>query len=409
MDFYSYKDNKKIIGSIIKFNRLNQNISQKSLSKGICVASYLSRIESGDLIPSKEITSIIFNRLGLSFNHSEEFLKKGVDTLKVFFEKLNFNEFDLTNKIFDELELQENSYITSPLVIDYFLAKLARYCSTPMREKFETSKNLLSSSFELLSPQQKFLYNFYVGVDTLNILEDKSVGKNLIEEALTFKENGHCYFWLSYAYRTENNPIKSYDCIKKALDLYVTEGNIISIMSCYEKIAEVHFMLNNYNDAISYLKISLNIAEKLNNKYFIEHLNSLISWAHYRLNDYSISLDYLNNNSGLIDHRMIVPDSITESLIYFSLKDKCSLEKSIEKLKNPQSLEHLDSNLADKIYKLFSLYICDDNYLKNPMLENILIYIIDNSHKLVELKKVFTILLKEYYIYNRKYKDALFL
>ena len=317
MDFYSYKDNKKIIGSIIKFNRLNQNISQKSLSKGICVASYLSRIESGDLIPSKEITSIIFNRLGLDFNHSEEFLKKGLDTLKVFFEKLNFNEFDLTNKIFDELELQENSYITSPLVIDYFLAKLARYCSTPMREKFETSKNLLSSSFELLSPQQKFLYNFYVGVDTLNILEDKSVGKNLIEEALTFKENGHCYFWLSYAYRTENNPIKSYDCIKKALDLYVTEGNIISIMSCYEKIAEVHFMLNNYNDAISYLKISLNIAEKLNNKYFIEHLNSLISWAHYRLNDYSISLDYLNNNSGLIDHRMIVPDSITESLIYF--------------------------------------------------------------------------------------------
>lgn len=409
MDFYSYKDNKKIIGSIIKFNRLNQNISQKSLSKGICVASYLSRIESGDLIPSKEITSIIFNRLGLDFNHSEEFLKKGLDTLKVFFEKLNFNEFDLTNKIFDELELQENSYITSPLVIDYFLAKLARYCSTPMREKFETSKNLLSSSFELLSPQQKFLYNFYVGVDTLNILEDKSVGKNLIEEALTFKENGHCYFWLSYAYRTENNPIKSYDCIKKALDLYVTEGNIISIMSCYEKIAEVHFMLNNYNDAISYLKISLNIAEKLNNKYFIEHLNSLISWAHYRLNDYSISLDYLNNNSGLIDHRMIVPDSITESLIYFSLEDKYSLKKSIEKLKNPQSLEHLDSNLADKIYKLFSLYICDDNYLKNPMLENILIYIIDNSHKLVELKKVFTILLKEYYIYNRKYKDALFL
>lgn len=409
MDFYSYKDNKKIIGSIIKFNRLNQNISQKSLSKGICVASYLSRIESGDLIPSKEITSIIFNRLGLDFNHSEEFLKKGLDTLKVFFEKLNFNEFDLTNKIFDELELQENSYITSPLVIDYFLAKLARYCSTPMREKFETSKNLLSSSFELLSPQQKFLYNFYVGVDTLNILEDKSVGKNLIEEALTFKENGHCYFWLSYAYRTENNPIKSYDCIKKALDLYVTEGNIISIMSCYEKIAEVHFMLNNYNDAISYLKISLNIAEKLHNKYFIEHLNSLISWAYYRLNDYSISLDYLNNNSGLIDHRMIVPDSITESLIYFSLKDKYSLKKSIEKLKNPQSLEHLDSNLADKIYKLFSLYICDDNYLKNPMLENILIYIIDNSHKLVELKKVFTILLKEYYIYNRKYKDALFL
>lgn len=409
MDFYKYKDNKKIIGSIIKFNRINQNMSQKALSKGICVASYLSRIESGDLIPSEEVISIIFTRLGLSFNDSEEFLEKGIASLKLFFDKLHFNEFDLTNKLFNELESQENDYITSPLVIDYFLAKLARYCSTPNREKFESSKSLLHSSFELLSPQQKFLYNFYVGVDELNLSQDKSIGKNLIEQALNYKDNGHCYFWLSYAYRIENNPIKSYDCIKKALDLYVSEGNIISIMSCYEKIAEVHFMLDNYSDAIEYLKISLSIAKKLNNKYFIEHLNSIISWAYYRLKDCSTSLTYLKNNTGLVDHRMLVPDSITESLIYFSLNNKALLKNSIQKLKNAQSLEHINEDLANRIYKLFNLYIEDDDYLKNPNWENLLIYIIDNMHKLVELKKVFITLLKEYYIYNRKYKDALFL
>lgn len=85
MDFYKYKDNKKIIGSIIKLNRLNQNISQKTLSKGVCVASYLSRIENGDLIPSEEVISIIFNRLGLTFNDSKEFLEKGINRLKLFF------------------------------------------------------------------------------------------------------------------------------------------------------------------------------------------------------------------------------------------------------------------------------------------------------------------------------------
>ena len=409
MYFYKYKDNKKIIGSIIKFNRIHQNISQKALSKGICVASYLSRIENGELIPSEEVISIIFNRLGLTFNDSDEFLEKGIARLKLFFQKLHFNEFDLTNDIFNELESQENDYITSPLVIDYFLAKLARYCSTPNREKFNSSKNLLNSSFELLSPHQKFLYNFYVGVDELNLSQDKSIGKTFIEEALKYKDNGHCYFWLSYAYRTENNPIKSYDCIKKALDLYVAEGNIIIIMSCYEKIAEVHFMLDNYSDAITYLEISLSIAEKLNNKYFIEHLNSIISWAYYRLKDYSASLTYLKNNTGLVDHRMLVPDSITESLIYFSLNNKDLLKESIHKLKNAQSLAHLNEKLANIIYKLFNLYLEDDSYLKNSEWENLLIYIIDNMHKLVELKKVFITLLKEYYIYNRKYKDALFL
>ena len=35
--------------------------------------------------------------------------------------------------------------------------------------------------------------------------------------------------------------------------------------------------------------------------------------------------------------------------------------------------------------------------------------IIDNIKRLVELKKVFTTLLKDYYITNRRYKDALFL
>ena len=34
---------------------------------------------------------------------------------------------------------------------------------------------------------------------------------------------------------------------------------------------------------------------------------------------------------------------------------------------------------------------------------------INNIKKLVELKKVFTTLLKDYYITNRRYKDALFL
>lgn len=407
MNFYTYKDNKKIIGSIIKFNRIKQNISQKTLSKGICVASYLSRIENGDLTPSEEVISIIFNRLGLTFNDSDDFLEKGSKRLILFLEKLHFNEFDMTNEIFDELEKQENDYITSPLVIDYFLAKLARYCSTPNRDKFESSKNLLDSSFDLLSQQQKFLYNFYIGIDTLIISQDKSLGKKLIEEALTYKDNGHCYFWLSYAYRIEDNPIKSYDCIKKALDLYVSEGNIISIMSCYEKIAEVHFMLNNYSDAINYLKISLSIAEKINNRYFIEHLNSIIAWAYYRLTDYTTALKYLKNNTGLVDHRMLVPDSITESLIYFSLNDKCSLKKSIVKLKNAESLEHISEDLANTICKLFNIYIKDDNYLKNPLWESSLIYIIDRMYKLVELKKVFTSLLKDYYIHNRRYKDAL--
>ena len=163
----TYSNNKKIIGSIIKFNRINNNISQKQLSQGICVPSYLSRIENGELLPSEDVLSIIFNRLGLEFNDSPNFINRGTSYLKDFFNNLNLNEFDYTNKLFDILEKDEDKYLASPLIIDYLLAKLARYSSTPCRDKFENSKDMILSSFDLLSNKQKFIYNFYVAIDIL--------------------------------------------------------------------------------------------------------------------------------------------------------------------------------------------------------------------------------------------------
>lgn len=409
MSFYTDKNNKKIIGSMIKFHRNKQLISQKDLSKGICVPSYLSRIENGDLLPSEDILSLIFNALGLIFHDSEKFVNSGKEQFKLFFEKLNFNEFDLTKKIFQKIEKKEDEYITSPLILEYFLCKLARYSCTPNRDKFKNTQDMLLSSFELLSPKQKFLYNFYVGIDYLVISKDKSTGRKFIKDALSYKETGHCYFWLSYAYRLENNTIKAYDCIKRALDLYLYEGNILSIMDSYEKLAEVYFMLDNYNDAIHYLEMALNIANKINNDYFIEHLNSIISWSYYKLSNYETALKYLSYNTGLIDHRMAIPDSIIESLIYFSLENKLALKISIKKLKSVESLQHINKNLANIILKLFSFYIENENYLKSNIWEELLISIINSLNNLVELKKVFNSLLKEYYIYNRRYKDALYL
>lgn len=402
-----YKDNQKIIGSIIKLNRTKQNMSQKALAKGICVPSYLSRIENGDLLPSDDVISIIFNKLGLVFNDSEEFIKNGKQSFESFFYNLNFNEFDFTTNLFNEIELKESAFITSPLIIEYYLAKLARYCCTPVREKFEDAKNAILSAFELLSPKQRSLYDFYVGIDLLNLNGDILNGKKYLKESLSFKEKGHCYYWLSYAYRLENNAIKAYDCIKKALDLYVIEGNFISIMNSYEKIAEVYFMLDNYTDAISYLKKSLRMSEKLRNSHYIDHINSMLAWSYYRLSDYDKALKYIHSNTGVADHRIIIPDSILESLIYFTLNDKDNLKESMKKLNNPQTLEQMSEEVATVFYKLFNFYLENENYMKSHIWEGLLIYIIDSIPRFIELKKVFVNLLKQYYIHNRRYKDAL--
>ncbi|MGL4771925.1 MAG: hypothetical protein ACRC2K_00020, partial [Clostridium sp.] len=117
----------------------------------------------------------------------------------------------------------------------------------------------------------------------------------------------------------------------------------------------------------------------------------------------------LNKNTGLIDHRMIIPDSVIECLIYFTQKEKDKLKDAIEKLEAPQSLEHITKDLAHILYKFFKFYIEDPKPTKSHIWEGLLIYIIDGTTQLVELRKVFLTYLKEYYIHNRRYKDALFL
>ena len=409
MNYSTFKTNNKLIGSIIKFNRISQGLNQKTLSQGICVPSYLSRIEKGELIPSEELLSDLFNRLGLKFNDSHNFINTGSELFKLFFLKLYNNEFDDTTKIYDKIQLSEKEYMTSPLILDYLLVKLARFCTTECREEFKSSKDMIESSLDLLSPSQKHLFYFYIGVDELILSSDKSIGKSYIEQAIMYKETGHCFFWLSYAYRTKNNPIKAYDCIQKALSLYVTEGNIISIMDTYEKFAEVYFLLDTYEDAITYLNMAQNIAAKFNNLNFIEHLNSLLAWTYYRIKNFTKALHYIKSNTGVMDHRLRIPDNLILCLIYFESSDRTLLHTTLPTLYQPECLQQIHKPLADLLFSFFSYYIDNENYIKMPYCEELLLDIIYNLSTFVELKKVFTDLLKNYYIQNRRYKDALYI
>ena len=50
------------LGQLIKLERQRQNIKQEALALGICVPSYLSRIENGLVIPSEDIKHLILIR-----------------------------------------------------------------------------------------------------------------------------------------------------------------------------------------------------------------------------------------------------------------------------------------------------------------------------------------------------------
>ncbi|ALC87625.1 hypothetical protein AM499_18770 [Bacillus sp. FJAT-22090] len=99
------------IGQLIKLERQRQNMKQEYLASGICVPSYLSRIENGLVIPSEDIQKHILMRLNIPFDS----LKSEIDQEKSIQFKTKFKTvINSRNKQKAEvLQLDIHNYIES--------------------------------------------------------------------------------------------------------------------------------------------------------------------------------------------------------------------------------------------------------------------------------------------------------
>ncbi len=89
-------------GYLIRRERLAQNLSQEGLCKGICAASYLSKIESGSAEPGEEIIDRLFAALGIEFVRDAKLLGEAQQTLNRFFFLMDADEPCDTEKAFFE-------------------------------------------------------------------------------------------------------------------------------------------------------------------------------------------------------------------------------------------------------------------------------------------------------------------
>lgn len=72
-------------GYLIRRERLNQNLSQEGLARGICAPSYLSKIEAGQVEPGQEIIDRLFGALGIDFVRDEALLGEAQRHLETYF------------------------------------------------------------------------------------------------------------------------------------------------------------------------------------------------------------------------------------------------------------------------------------------------------------------------------------
>ena len=82
----------KISGALLRYYRMQQNLSQEGLCTGICVVSYLSKIEQGKVDASEDILQALFARLQIHYHGDARFLSEMKQLFASFWEALDFNE-----------------------------------------------------------------------------------------------------------------------------------------------------------------------------------------------------------------------------------------------------------------------------------------------------------------------------
>lgn len=143
-----------LYGSLLRRERLRHNLSQEDLCRGICVPSYLSKIEQGQADPSPDVLTALFAALGLTLETDEGFLSRARAALDALFDALRFLQEPEASASFMRENLQR--LFCSALHVDAALAALL----LGMGDRDELCAGL-SACLPDLTPAQRAL--FYLG------------------------------------------------------------------------------------------------------------------------------------------------------------------------------------------------------------------------------------------------------
>ncbi|MFD1205358.1 MULTISPECIES: helix-turn-helix transcriptional regulator [Sporosarcina] len=115
------------VGSILKYYRMKNNLTQAELCDGICSVSHLSKIESNKYIPHSETLNELFNRMGIEWQQEMDIYEMWNAKLETFISYSVYYDLKSMETLYEELDKNEEYFQSTDLVNRYELYKLRFY------------------------------------------------------------------------------------------------------------------------------------------------------------------------------------------------------------------------------------------------------------------------------------------
>ncbi|MGE7624659.1 helix-turn-helix domain-containing protein [Viridibacillus sp. NPDC096237] len=404
------------IGQIIKSERIKQNMKQKVLAENICSTSYLSKIESGNKIPSTEVLDDLITRLQIDLNH---FTQENEDQIMAnLYEDyksivLTRNELAAKDKVnhymnleikFDE---QKNFYY-----YNLYLFRLFLVSKQPLKE-IEHFLTAFYAMEENLDERQSYIYNVNANIyhyrksNYIKALSYLESSINLLPNIqLEDWEKADYYYILALNYYSLNQNLNALNYAKKSSAIYESLGYFSRSVDCKTLIVATFIQNGHYASAKQILKDTSLFCHKHQLRQFEGLLSQNMGFIYALQGHAKKAISYYKKSyktkTNLISILITIHSIIKE---YSKLNQKDCVLKWCEKGLNLIKEHELADNAATYLYH-FEIFKMKHQLI--PFDEKLIANAIDHFQQINDIKNVqkYAILLGNLLYDHHEYKKA---
>lgn len=391
-----------MVGMLIRKLRLERNYSQEGLAKGICAASYLSKIEQGQAEASPEIIERLFAVLGVEYCRDQALINQAKQQLDDYYEHRDQDERADTAIQWLDDNLPALQYSELSLWVDIYHACRAMEVpdAAAARQYLETLKPLE----EQLDGEQ--LYRYYLcSAEAAGNWTDALL---LVKKAVRQNPCAHAYWALTYLQFYLGQYSRCVDTAEKAYALGAEEGDLYAMIWC-------SFLL-----ASCYAERDLDLAEK----YYRRAIR--LSWkTQSRMKQfaaYNLGASYLERGKQeqalyWLEQTADVPNEHSHNLlrrqklaiVYAGMGRRSEAILLLEEAEQMRCALGADPNWQDDCYEKMLRFarLLAEGKRTEPEFEQITRELYERQNLGFGFRRFYGLYLAELYRSQRKYKDAL--
>jgi transcriptional regulator with XRE-family HTH domain len=406
IEIKNIQDNIKVIGILIRSNRISQGYSLRDLGDLTNIShTLISNIEKGKQVPSLDTLKDILKALKLNFYDDEDLRKEFKDKEFEIYGLLYNQDYDQAKQMIAPLLEQESKYLFSLEVVNYILLKHF-YCAITNihNEEDEIRFNHYEKVFDFFSETQKQMFYFIQGLIHLNN-ERYNKATTQFNFALSLGNKAIDVFIHEYNIISLVRQYKFIDAYK-ASEIVIKEFEnrtiYIRAMKTKLQVARIYYHIAKNNETIELANYVERFARKFQIDELLEECIMLKAAIEIRNRNFDKAITLLDN--------MPDPTSISSVLLRFKVafvkEDK---EEILSYYKEISNLPHVKSHKKVWYYiqiqamsKVESLYE-EDKYIEN--IEYLTkLATTNNDQEMIGLSYNYLIM---HYHEKRKYKKAL--